>query len=277
MILRHLEKADWPAVPSMPHFDGFVFHSGQEDASIRDEATELAQTKPGFLYVQVLTRPPADWGNPTGIPWLDAVNAYTQPLVAPDGRKAVAWAFGRELIDWHLVDGGKIDALAATIMNEVRAVGLHGALLDLAFSRTHEWMFRYDGPPYASFPAAWWPYWERRFRKFVQVLGARFNAGGSQLRILLNGDRVAVPVPGTAGRAAFYREHSQLNWVQESVGWGSLTGKAAGDVLSVLADDTEAVYRLLAASEANPEGWIAFTGHTTAAINQAYELAAEAA
>lgn len=279
MILRHLEKADWVRLQKLPHFDGFVFQSGQEDPGLRELAYDLAASgKAGYLYAQVLTRPPVEWGNPTGAPWLDAVNAYTVPLIAPDGRKAVAWAEGRELIDWHLIDGGKIDALAGTLMDEVRALGLHGVLLDLAFARPHDWMFRFDGPPYDAFPAEWWPYWERRFRKFVQVLGARLAAAGATdppLRILLNGDRVIVPLAG-GRRAAFYREHAQLNWFTELAGWSAIAGKDAGDVLSVLADDTEAMYRLLAAAESDPEAWIAFTGHSATAVDTAYELAAEA-
>jgi hypothetical protein len=263
-------------VPTLPHFDGFVFHSGQQDPTIRGEATALAATKSGFLYVQVLTRPDPTWGNPTGVPWLDAVNALTTPLITPEGVPAVAWAHGRPMIDWHVLDGGKLDGLTDVLVNEVRALGLSGVLLDLSYTRPHYWMFRHDGPAYEQFPAAWWPYWERRYRKFVQLLGAKFAASSperpSPLRILLEGDRIVIQITGTVGRAAFYREQAQLNWDVELHEWGVSGGV---DVLSVLADDTEAMYALVAASRTRREHWIAFTGHSALAVDEAYELAAE--
>jgi hypothetical protein len=276
VILRHLEKDDWVRVPTLPHFDGFVFQSGQEDSALRGAATALATTKAGYLYAQVLTRPDPTWGNPTGAPWLDVVNALTTPLKTPSGVQAVAWAHGRPLIDWHALDGGKLDGLTDALVNEVRALGLSGALLDLSFARPRDWMFRYDGPAYSEFPANWWPYWERRFRKFVQLLGAKFAAASperpSPLRILLEGDEVVIQIAGSVGRAGFYREQAQLNWAEELHDWGVSGGV---DVLSVLADDTEAMYALVAASRTRPEHWIAFTGHSATAVDEAYELAAE--
>jgi len=276
VILRHLEKADWARVPTLPHFDGFVFHSGQEDPALRQAAIDLAATKRGYLYAQVLTRPPIGWGSPTGVPWLDAVNAYTVPLRTPNGHKAIAWAQGRELIDWHLLDGGKLDALTSVLMDDVRALNLSGVLLDLSWSRPRDWMFRHDGPAYTEFPAAWWPYWERRFRKFVQLLGAKFAAASperpSPLRILLEGDEVVIQITGSVGRAGFYREQAQLNWATELHGWLFSGGV---DVLSVLADDEEAMYRLIDTSRMHSDAWIAFTGHSPATIDQAYALAAE--
>lgn len=278
MILRHLEAPDWARVPTLPAFDGFVYHSGQEDPALRAAALELARTKPGYLYAQVLTRPPGSWGTPTGVPWLDAVNALTVPLTNPEGVKAVAWSHGREMIDWHVLDSGKIDGLTDVIVAEVRALELRGVLLDLAFFRTRDWMFRFDGPAYETFPAAWWPYFERRFGKFVLSLAAKFAAFppadplGAPLHILLEGERKVYPMTPSIG---LYREHAQLNWTTEEPAWA--LRPAGRDVLSVLADDQEAVYRLLAASEAKPDHWIAFTGNSQTATDYAYELAAEGA
>jgi hypothetical protein len=276
MILRHLEKADWARVSTLPRFDGFVFHSGQEDTDLRAAALDLAGTKAGYLYAQVLTRPPASWGNPSGAPWLDVVNALTVPLTNPDGVKAVAWAHGREMIDWHVLDGGKIDGLTDVIVAEVSALGLRGVLLDLSYFRPRDWMFRFDGPPYNSFPAAWWPYFERRFGKFVGLLAAKFNVLPTVLdrprHILLEGERPLYPGITSIG---LYREQAQLNWLDEYTAWSYR--EPGRDVLSVLADDTEAMYRLLAASTTHPDFWIAFTGHDPEATDLAYELAAEGA
>lgn len=269
MILRHLEKADWARVPTLPHFDGFVFHSGQEDPAYRAAATDLAGLKAGYLYAQVLTRPDPTWGNPTGAPWLDAVNALTTPLTTPDGIPAVAWAHGRAMIDWHALDGGKLNGLVDVLVSEVRAMGLRGILLDLAWFRPRDWMFRHDGPAFETFPAAWWPYWERRFRKFVQLLGAQLLPLDGQ--ILLEGERFTVPLADGV-RAGLYREQAQLTWKDDLRDWGAAAQKQ--DVLSVLADDDQAMYELLAAGRARPDRWIAFTGHSAAAVDSAYELAA---
>jgi hypothetical protein len=273
MILRHVEKDDWSRVGTLPHFDGFVFHSGQEDLALRASAVELASGMPGYLYAQVLTRPDPTWGSPTGSPWLDAVNALTAPLATLDGRNAVAWSHGRQMIDWPDLDGGKLFGLVDALVGEVRSLGMRGVMLDLAWFRPRDWMFRFDGPAYTEFPAGDWPYWERRFRKFVQLLGAQFEAfPDPKPHILLEGERYIVPL-ASGERAGFYREQAQLNWKLDLIGWGA--ARPGMDVLSVLADDLEAMYALLAESRIKESHWIAFTGHSAEAVDQAYELAAE--
>ena len=110
----------------------------------------------------------------------------------------------------------------------------------------------------------------------MQLLGAKFAAASperpSPLRILLEGDEVVIQITGSVGRAGFYREQAQLNWATELHGWLFSGGV---DVLSVLADDEEAMYRLIDTSRMHSDAWIAFTGHSPATIDQAYALAAE--
>jgi hypothetical protein len=116
------------------------------------------------------------------------------------------------------------------------------------------------GPRFEDYPAETWTHWEHRFAYF---LGKLKDIG---IPFMCNGDRTLGPYP-------LYREMAQLNWEFDSGAW--VMDGTNKDVLSVYADDTEAVFRLVALAAFHPQKWIAFSGSAEAAA-RAYVYAAEA-
>ena len=259
-ILRHLEAEDFDLVPSMPKFDGFAWHSRQEDPIVKEKALALSlEVKKWWVYKQVLTHPEPDWIG-KGNAWFDLI-ASLPKLTTPKGEVAAAWAYDRPMIDWHLLDQGKLLSLARSLRLDAMVLensnGLRpGFLLDLAWRRPRDWMFK-GYPAYSNFPADWWIYWERRFLRFLGFLDR------SGLMHHSNGDRT---LPGP-----LYLEHAECNWQQDFNIWFN----TPGHILSVLADDEEAVERLVEVAAESPEKWIAFTAHNNEAGDTAYAYAAE--
>jgi len=262
MILQHIEGRDMVAALSYPSFHGFVFQSGQHDPDARDAALALCKThKVMYLYKQTLTRPEPDWVG-GGDAWFDFVDGL--PFLGVDGAASIAWAFGRKIIGWPELTQTQIDTMVNLLVEQMRSLtppsdATPGLFLDLTWRRPHPWMFREGGPMYPDYTAETWTQWERRFIYFLESLKDK------SIPFLANGDRSLTP-------HALYREHSQNNWLEDSSAW---LMEPSRDVLSVLAEDGEAVFRLVDLAAIHRRKWIGFTGHDPHAINAAYAYAAE--
>lgn len=267
-ILRHFEGSEIRngMLGSVPHYHGLVWGSGQEDPEVWSllEAFLKDEWKDFWLYTQYLTHPEPDWVDKGQI-WFDFVAKTLPKLESPDGRDAVAWAKSRPMIDFHLLDTGKLRGLWATLMIRTRQFTVHAGetrivpknFLDLAFKRPRDWMFLPAGPAYNDFPADWWVHWERRFMRSLK----------NQFEPMLNGDWSIEGYP-------LYLEHSQVDWERAFSKWTAHNDA----VLSCLADDRDAVsYMIKRVKEANDsfDRWIAFTSHSDTAREEAYEKAAE--
>lgn len=269
-IMRAFEKGPILAgkMDAVPEFDGLVWASGQEDPAVFDKVKEfqVRNLKPWWLYTQYLTHPEPDWIGAGDI-WMDFVASTLPKLEAPDGRDAVAWAHGRAMIDYHLLDTGKLHALHQTLMLRTRKFSIYVPgmsqqlvpknFLDLVFRRPRDWMFIPPGPAYRDFPADWWPHWERRVLRSLK----------NQYEPMLNGDWSITGFP-------LYLEHSQNDFDRAFQVWEA--NPAA--VLSCIADDRAAVDYMIKrvnSVDSNVDRWIAFTAHTETAEDEAYEKAAE--
>jgi hypothetical protein len=268
-ILRGFEKGPILAgkMDEVPEFHGLVWHSGQEDPNVWEKVEEFQKRKmlPWWLYTQYLTHPEPEWIG-SGDLWIDFV-ATLPKLEAPDGGDAVAWAYGRPMIDFHLLDTGKLHALHQTLQARIRKFTVQifsqgiqlppKSFLDLAFKRPREWMFLPEGPTYRDFPADWWVHWERRFLRSLK----------NQFEPLLNGDWSITGFP-------LYLEHSQNDFDRAFQLWES----NPNHILSCLAEDRDAVSYMIkrvATVDSNIDRWIAFSAYTETAEDEAYEKAAE--
>lgn len=268
-IMRAFEKGPILAgkMSTVPEFDGLVWCSGQEDPEVFGKVKEFQQKRllPWWLYTQYLTHPVPEWIG-AGDLWIDFV-ATLPKLEAPDGRDAVAWAEHRAMIDFHLLDTGKLHALQQTLMLRIRKFTIYipdmsqqlapKNFLDLAFKRPRDWMMVAPGPAFRDFPADWWVHWERRFMRSLK----------NQYKPILNGDWSIEGFP-------LYLEHSQNDFDRAFDLWRA----NPQSILSCLADDRDAVSYMIkraASADSNVERWIAFTSYTETAEDEAYEKAAE--
>jgi hypothetical protein len=260
MILRHFDNTfTEEKIRSLPPYDGFVYQIEHGHGPIAEELAR--EGKLPCRYFNILTHPEDEWHGA----WVDLVRAIVPPIMVPDPlgstglKTATAWGiYARTLWDWPILDQGKLSALEAEIMNECilgSPPGTRG-FLDLAFLRPRDWMF-VPTSDYGTLPGSRWTYQERRMRRFIRDLGMRGLGTWS------NGDR-------RPDIGALYLEYANLNWDADTMIWHA----HADSVLSVDAEDTQAVYALVDLHARYPTKWIAFSGWSDAATEVAYELAA---
>lgn len=247
MIYRHFDLTYTPdRIASLPPFDGFSY---QAEQGLDDLALELRnEGKRADSYFNILTMPEPNWHST----WLDFVRE-----TCPSFEGVKSWNRNRGLLDWRLMDTGKIGAMCSTIF-EVTKMGSFGAFLDLAFLRAQPWMFLPTGKLYEDFDANSWVYWERRMRRTIQQLASR------GIRTLANGS-------WEEDHGALYFEYSERDWQRAMTLW--LQDDQDEYVLSVNGGDRGAVDRLIELHDKNPDKWIAFSGDD-AACSEAYERAA---